>query len=274
MPSELPTIKDKMDTDSAAEIVAVGYPDNKSALEELIFWSCFPNDLVCWVTFPYISSLRDEVLAPAMAAFIEFHHSHGQTDLVSDVFWLFINERGEAFRSRILSYMEDRDSQAYFSLPEYSLDQYAEDRRNFDALRKSSAEDLADAEAIQTTGTNALAVEIKGEGDVVGAKNVVAAGYPGNEAVLGQLLFWTCFPDKPIYPVAFPYIHSLRDEWLAPAIATFIEDCFKKDQADLVATVFKQLIHERGEPFRGLIVSQMQNGKAKERFLSGDYWTG
>lgn len=271
MPRTLPDIKDKMDVDSAAEIVSIGYPDNEDELETLIFWSCFPNDPVCWATFPYISSLRDEFLAPAMAKFIEFNLSHRQMELVSDVFWLFINERGEAFRSRILSMMEDEDAKALFSWPEYSLEQYAEDRRRFDDVNMRSRPGQAEPEDVDA---GFPPPGIKDEYDVECAKNLVEIGYPGNERRLDELIFWACFPDKPVYSIAFPYINSLRKELLAPAMAVFLESLLDRGQVDLMADAIGMFIHERGECFSSLIASHMRSDETKALFLSGKYSAG
>jgi hypothetical protein len=136
MTRELPTIKDKFDTEGAGDLVLIGYPENKSALSELIFWSCFPNDPVCHVTHPYVASLRDEVLAPALAEFLDFHLDAKQLDLVSDAFWLFINERGESFRTAIASLCLNINTKALFKATEYSLAQFQEDRLKFEEIRR------------------------------------------------------------------------------------------------------------------------------------------
>lgn len=136
----LPSIKDKFDVDSASEIVVIGYPENQSALTELISWSCFPNDPVCFVTFPYIASLRNEVLAPALAEFLDFHVEHAQMDLVADAFWLFINERGATFRSSIAALCKQTNTKTLFDEAKYSLEQYAADRLKFDAIKRRQTE--------------------------------------------------------------------------------------------------------------------------------------
>ena len=137
MTRTLPTIKDKFDVESASEIVVIGYPENQPALTELISWSCFPNDPVCHVTFPYIASLRNEILGPALAEFLDFHVTHAQLDLVSDAFWLFINERGAAFRGSIEGLCQQVSTKALFNDTKYSLEQYEKDRVRFDAIRNS-----------------------------------------------------------------------------------------------------------------------------------------
>jgi len=129
-----PEITDKFDTDGAERLVLMGYPENTGKLSELIFWSCWPNDPVCWVTFPYIYSLRDEILAPPMAEFLEFNLSQGQNDLITDVFWLFINERGEQFRTLVRSHVKSPECNALFMLEKYSLDEYKSERERFEQI--------------------------------------------------------------------------------------------------------------------------------------------
>lgn len=118
----LPSIADKFDTDSAEQLVALGYPANADALDELIFWSCFPNDPVCHVTHPYIQSLPNEALVPPLLDFLQYNLEVGQTDLVVDAFWLFINPRGEAFRQQIKQATADEAIHALFDDPEYAPD--------------------------------------------------------------------------------------------------------------------------------------------------------
>jgi hypothetical protein len=118
----LPEIKDKFDTESAEHIVLVGFPRNADCLPELISWSCFPNDPVCWITYPYISSLRNEVLAPAMAKFLEFQVEVGQYDLIYDAFSCFINEREEPFRKLIEKYLQSDEAKSLFSDPKYMIE--------------------------------------------------------------------------------------------------------------------------------------------------------
>jgi len=124
MNSKLPQIKDKFDTDSAEHLVIVGYPENKDVLSDLIFWSCFPNDPVCWVTHPYVASLRSKILAPAIAKFLEFNLINEQHELISDAFLLFINERGEPFRDLICRDIQNDRVQDLFRREEYSLKRY------------------------------------------------------------------------------------------------------------------------------------------------------
>ena len=121
---ELPRIEDKFNVESASELVVIGYPENKEMLVELIFWSCFPNDPVCWVTYRYIDSLRDDYLAPEMAKFLEFHYEANQLDLVSNVFNQFINERGLDFRELVLSFVTVEKVRELFTWKEYSLEVY------------------------------------------------------------------------------------------------------------------------------------------------------
>ncbi|MBU1310826.1 MAG: hypothetical protein KKE30_14990 [Gammaproteobacteria bacterium] len=85
-------IKDKFDTDAAEHLVIIGYPENKKYLPDLVFWSCFPNDPVCWITYPYINSLKDEILAEAMAVFMKFNLGIGQEDMVETACAFFIFE--------------------------------------------------------------------------------------------------------------------------------------------------------------------------------------
>ncbi|WP_444944497.1 hypothetical protein ACJJIK_06155 [Microbulbifer sp. ZKSA006] len=120
---DLPKIKDKFDTGSAEHIVIIGYPENADFLPELISWSCFPNDPVCWVTYPYISSLRNEILAPAMADFLDFHATAEQYDMIFTAFDHFINERGESFRELIKEYLQNDEAKKLFSDPKYSIGQ-------------------------------------------------------------------------------------------------------------------------------------------------------
>ncbi len=116
---ELPQIADKFDTASAEHLVVIGYPRNQAALPELIFWSCWPNDPVCWITHPYIAALRDDYLAEPMAEFLEFHLQHQQLDMVGDAFALFINPRGQLFRERVLALMTSLAGRALFADPRY-----------------------------------------------------------------------------------------------------------------------------------------------------------
>lgn len=112
--SSLPQIADKFDTDSAEHLVVIGYPANKPALPDLIFWSCWPNDPVCWITYPYIDALRDDYLAEPMAEFLEFHLQHQQLDMISDAFGLFINPRGQAFRHLVCSFLKTQAGRDLF----------------------------------------------------------------------------------------------------------------------------------------------------------------
>jgi len=128
----LPEIKDKFDSDSAEQLVLIGYPENAERLSDLIFWSCWPNDPVCRITHPYIYSLRDEILAPPMAEFLEFHLAQKQTSLIADVFGLFINERGEQFRSLVRSYVKNQECNELFLLEEYSINEYKHERELLD----------------------------------------------------------------------------------------------------------------------------------------------
>jgi hypothetical protein len=119
---DLPQIKDKFDTESAEHLVLVGFPTNASCLPELISWSCFPNDPVCWITYPYISSLRNEILAPAMADFLEFHVGAGQYDLIFDAFSHFINDRGVPFRKMVEEILQSDEAKSLFLDPKYSIE--------------------------------------------------------------------------------------------------------------------------------------------------------
>lgn len=121
-PAPRPSIADKFDTDSAAQLVALGYPANADTLDELIFWSCFPNDPVCHITHPYIQSLPNEALVEPLLDFLQYNLEVGQTDLVVDAFWLFINPRGEAFRQQIRQAAGDEAIRALFDDPEYAPD--------------------------------------------------------------------------------------------------------------------------------------------------------
>ena len=132
MTNHLPKIKDKFDVKNAEKLIEIGYPTNKSVLVELISWSCFPNDLVCFATFPYIESLDDDQLAPSMAEFLEFHLNCGQNEMIAHVFWLFINKRGEKFRKLVRSLLEKDEAKALFSQHKYSLEEYQIKRDKFD----------------------------------------------------------------------------------------------------------------------------------------------
>ena len=124
MTGSLPEIEDKFDIENAEKLIEIGYPANKEVLVELISWSCFPNDPVCFATFPYIESLADEILAPSLAEFLEFHLSCEQNEMVDHAFWLFINKRGEKFRNLVFSFIKSDESRVLFTLNEYSLDEY------------------------------------------------------------------------------------------------------------------------------------------------------
>jgi len=120
----LPEIEDKFDVENAEKLIAIGYPANKERLVEFISWSCFPNDPVCFVTFPYIESLADDILASSMAEFLEFHLGCEQNEMVGHAFWLFINKRGEKFRDLVASFMKNDESRVLFIQKKYSLDEY------------------------------------------------------------------------------------------------------------------------------------------------------
>lgn len=134
----VPEIKDKFDTDSAEQLVLIGYPENAERLPDLIFWSCWPNDPVCWITHPYIYSLRDEILAPPMAEFLEFNLAQAQNNLIEDAFWLFINERGEHFRTLVRSHVKSPEGNALFMLEKYSLEEYKSQRERFEQIRNNT----------------------------------------------------------------------------------------------------------------------------------------
>jgi len=120
----LPEIEDKFDVENVEKLIEIGYPANKDMLVELISWSCFPNDLVCFATFPYIESLNDDELAPSMAEFLEFHLGCDQNEMVDHAFWLFINKRGEKFRKLVFSFIKKDEAKALFSQNKYSLQEY------------------------------------------------------------------------------------------------------------------------------------------------------
>ncbi len=103
----LKEIENQFDTENAEKIVTSGYPKNKKFLVDLIFWSCFPNDPVCLIIYPYVSSLDDEILAPAMAEFISFHLANNQEELVDIALDMFVNERVPRFKKLIISSTED-----------------------------------------------------------------------------------------------------------------------------------------------------------------------
>ena len=121
MDLDLPNIKDKFDTESAETLVVVGYPNNKDHIEELIFWSCFINDPVTWIAYPYISTLRDDILAPNLATFLEFNIEKNQPELIEFAFEEFINKRGQSFRDLILSKTQSEKVKELFEMEEYSL---------------------------------------------------------------------------------------------------------------------------------------------------------
>lgn len=100
-------IEDQFDVDSAEKLVALGYPDNKESLADLLFWSCFPNDPVAWITAPYILSLKTEELAPALAAFIEFHLRANQRELIDDVFCVVDVKEHRGISELTLSHISD-----------------------------------------------------------------------------------------------------------------------------------------------------------------------
>ncbi|WP_166839224.1 hypothetical protein [Rheinheimera pleomorphica] len=107
-------IKDKFDTDAAEHLVIIGYPDNKEYLPDLVFWSCFPNDPVCWITYPYINSLKDEILAEAMAKFMTFHLGIGQEDMVETACAFFIFEERSNLIPMIISLANCRKVSEWF----------------------------------------------------------------------------------------------------------------------------------------------------------------
>jgi len=88
-------IKDKFDTDGAEHLVLIGYPENKEYLTDLIAWSCFPNDPVAWILYPYVSVLKDDIMAAAMAEFMEFHFEKNQEDMVEQAAAMFIYDGRE-----------------------------------------------------------------------------------------------------------------------------------------------------------------------------------
>ena len=94
------TIKNKHDTDTVQKIVDLGYAANKKYISDLIFWSCFPNDPVCQVAYPYIASLSDEILATSIIDFLD-DNLEQNTQIIDSVFQIIINPRGLDF-SRLL----------------------------------------------------------------------------------------------------------------------------------------------------------------------------
>lgn len=122
---DLPTIKDKFDTDSAEKIISAGYPANKDHLVELIFWT-FPNDPVTFLTFPYLLSLSDEILAEPIAIFLEDNIELKQEQLIENVFEFFINPRGQEMRDIILSKSKNEKVRALFDIDDFSLSKYEE----------------------------------------------------------------------------------------------------------------------------------------------------
>jgi len=108
----LQSIRDKFDTDNAEHLVLIGYPHNAGFLQELIFWSCFPNDPVCWITYPYVSVLRDDILLPELVAFVQFNIEKQQADLADTALAMFADERGQPFRQQLLQALPQTIRQA------------------------------------------------------------------------------------------------------------------------------------------------------------------
>ncbi|MFC3679674.1 hypothetical protein [Bacterioplanoides pacificum] len=108
----LQSIRDKFDTDNAEHLVLIGYPLNAGFLQELIFWSCFPNDPVCWITYPYVSVLRDDILLPELVAFVQFNIEQQQADLADTALAMFADERGQSFRQQLLQALPQTIRQA------------------------------------------------------------------------------------------------------------------------------------------------------------------
>ena len=113
MSSEKLRVKDKFDTKSAKQIVDLGYPKNAEYIEDMLFWLCFP-DPVCAVFSPFIASLPDAALIPHIANFMEFHFSKNQHDLVEEMFYMFIDERGDEFRAQVLSLCKTEEVRKLF----------------------------------------------------------------------------------------------------------------------------------------------------------------
>ena len=109
-------IKDKFDTEGAEHLVIIGYPENKQFLPDLIFWSCVPNDPVCWITYPYISSLRDEIFAEAMASFITFHLSVNQMDMIETACAFFVFDERDHLIPTIISLTDCPKVKSWFAI--------------------------------------------------------------------------------------------------------------------------------------------------------------
>lgn len=109
MKTKLPVIKDKFDTQNAQKLVKLGYPKNKKALVDLICWSCFPNDPVCHVTYPFIEKLSNAGLARGFIDFVKFSITSKQEWLIKEAFSIFIKPRGETFFYFILSKTNSKD---------------------------------------------------------------------------------------------------------------------------------------------------------------------
>lgn len=123
--NNLPNIKDKFDEESAEKIIRAGYPANKHHLVELLFWT-FPNDPVTLLTFPYLLSLSDEILAEPLAIFLEDNIELKQEQLIEYVFEFFINPRGQKMRDLVLSKSQNEDVKALFDNKDFSLSKYEE----------------------------------------------------------------------------------------------------------------------------------------------------
>jgi hypothetical protein len=115
-------VKDKFDIESAEQIVRMGYPKNADYISDMIFWSCFPNDPVFRVFYPYVESLPDSILASHLPEFLEFHLSKNQETLIDDVFNIFINHRGQSFRDLVSSACKTKALQRLFTLEKYRLE--------------------------------------------------------------------------------------------------------------------------------------------------------
>jgi len=107
-------IKDKFDTKTAEQLVLVGYPKNKDHLCDMLFWSCFPNDPVCWITYPYMQILRDEILVETLESFIKFHLGNSQEKLVQIACEEFLSDERESLIPLILYLTECPKVKAWF----------------------------------------------------------------------------------------------------------------------------------------------------------------
>jgi hypothetical protein len=104
--------------------------------------------------------------------------------------------------------------------------------------------------------------KIKDKYDVVSAEQIVQAELPVSNEQIEDLIFWSCFAD-PVSKITTPYIHSLSDTELADPMANFVRFHLMKNQVTIVRDAFNFFIEPRGESFRLLVVSKLNDSENK-----------